>query len=79
MPLRDDGGDVALVEPMTIAESSRVREPIADLARATTTALSREGIIASAGPRDAWRLAFPAKLAARLMQGLFPVMNYPDR
>lgn len=41
-------------------------------ARNVTTALSKEGIIFSAGPRDDWQIAFPAKLAPRLMPGLFP-------
>lgn len=41
-------------------------------ARNVTTALSAEGVIYSAGPRDDWQLAFPAKLAPRLMPGLFP-------
>ena len=41
-------------------------------ARLVTTALSKEGIIYSAGPRADWQIAFPAKLAARLMPGLFP-------
>ena len=41
-------------------------------ARNITTALSKEGIIFSAGPRDDWQIAFPAKLAPRLMPGLFP-------
>jgi hypothetical protein len=59
--------------------------PLADLVRSmncyysnliegrnTTTALSKEGIIFSAGPREDWQIAFPAKLAPRLMPGLFP-------
>ena len=41
-------------------------------ARNVTTALSREGIILAAGSRDDWRIAFPARLAPRLMPGLFP-------
>lgn len=41
-------------------------------ARMVTTALSKEGIIYSAGPRDDWQIAFPAKLASRLTPGLFP-------
>ncbi len=41
-------------------------------ARNVTTALSKEGIIFSPGPRDDWQIAFPAKLAPRLMPGLFP-------
>lgn len=41
-------------------------------ARLVTTALSKEGIIFSAGPRADWQIAFPAKLAPRLMPGLFP-------
>lgn len=41
-------------------------------ARNVTTALSKEGIIFAAGPRDDWQIAFPAKLAPRLMPGLFP-------
>lgn len=41
-------------------------------ARSVTTALSKEGIILAPGPRDDWRIAFPAKLAPRLMPGLFP-------
>jgi hypothetical protein len=41
-------------------------------ARNATTALSREGIIFSAGARSDWQIAFPAKLAPRLMPGLFP-------
>jgi len=41
-------------------------------ARNVTTALSKEGIVFSAGPRDPWQIAFPAKLAPRLMPSLFP-------
>lgn len=41
-------------------------------ARNITTALSKEGIIFSPGPRNDWQMAFPAKLAPRLMPGLFP-------
>jgi len=41
-------------------------------ARLVTTALSKEGIVFAAGPRDDWQIAFPAKLAPRLMPGLFP-------
>jgi Fic family protein len=41
-------------------------------ARNVTTALSKEGIIFSPGSRDDWQIAFPAKLAPRLMPGLFP-------
>ena len=41
-------------------------------ARNVTIALSKEGIIFSPGPRDDWQIAFPAKLAPRLMPGLFP-------
>lgn len=41
-------------------------------ARNVTTALSREGIIFAPGPRDDWRIAFTAKLAPRLMPGLYP-------
>lgn len=41
-------------------------------ARNVTTALSKEGIIFAPGPRDDWQIAFPAKLAPRLMPGLFP-------
>lgn len=41
-------------------------------ARLVTKALSKEGIIFSDGPRADWKIAFPAKLAPRLMPGLFP-------
>ena len=41
-------------------------------ARNVTTALSREGIIFSAGPRDDWQIVFPARMGPRLMPGLFP-------
>jgi Fic family protein len=41
-------------------------------ARAATNALSRQAIITADGVRGDWRLAFPAKLAPRLMPGLFP-------
>lgn len=41
-------------------------------ARNITNALCNAGIIAAAGPRDDWRLAFPAKLAPRITPGLFP-------
>lgn len=54
-------GEVAAV----IGQSERT-------ARNVTTALSKEGIIFSPGPRDDWQIAFPAKLAPRLMPGLFP-------
>ena len=37
-----------------------------------TQALVKHGIIASKGARLPWQIAFPAKLAARLMPGLFP-------
>jgi len=37
-----------------------------------TNALSKLGIITSAGARADWHIAFPAKLAPRLMPGLFP-------
>lgn len=30
------------------------------------------GDILAAGPRDGWQIAFPARLAPRLMPGLFP-------
>jgi Fic family protein len=42
-------------------------------ARDATSALSKQGIIASAGVRGDWRIAFPAKLAPRITPGLFPV------
>ena len=41
-------------------------------ARDATSALSRQGIIASAGVRDDWQIAFPAKLAPRITPELFP-------
>src|SRR5262245_49894918 len=41
-------------------------------ARNATTALNREGIIFATGARSDWQIAFPAKLAPRLMPGLFP-------
>jgi hypothetical protein len=37
-----------------------------------TQALVKHGIISSSGARAPWQIAFPAKLAARLMPGLFP-------
>lgn len=54
------------------AEVPRVINKAERTARMVTTALSKEGIIYSAGPRDAWQIAFPAKLASRLTPGLFP-------
>jgi Fic family protein len=41
-------------------------------ARDATAALSKQGIITSAGARDDWRIAFPARLAPRIAPGLFP-------
>jgi Fic family protein len=41
-------------------------------ARNVTNALCKAGIITSLGPRADWQIAFPAKLAPRLMPGLFP-------
>jgi len=41
-------------------------------ARAATNALSKQGIIISAGARADWQIAFPAKLAPRIAPGLFP-------
>lgn len=41
-------------------------------ARNVVNALSKLGIITSGGARADWRIAFPAKLAPRLMPGLFP-------
>ena len=41
-------------------------------ARATTMALSQQGIIVAMGGQADWRLAFPAKLAPRITPGLFP-------
>ncbi len=41
-------------------------------ARSIMTGLAREGIVLSAGPRAPWQIGFPAKLAPRLMPGLFP-------
>jgi hypothetical protein len=37
-----------------------------------TKALSKHGVITSSGARADWHIAFPAKLAPRLMPGLFP-------
>jgi hypothetical protein len=37
-----------------------------------TQALVKHGILFSAGARADWQIAFPAKLARRLMPGLFP-------
>jgi hypothetical protein len=41
-------------------------------ARDATSALSKLGIITSAGVRDDWQIAFPARLAPRIAPGLFP-------
>ena len=41
-------------------------------ARGATNALSKLGIISSAGARADWQIAFPAKLAPRIAPGLFP-------
>ncbi len=41
-------------------------------ARDATAALSKQGIITSAGVRDDWQIAFPARLAPRIAPGLFP-------
>jgi hypothetical protein len=41
-------------------------------ARRTVAALAKLGVIASDGPREPLRIAFPATLAPRLMPGLFP-------
>ncbi|MEM6498244.1 MAG: Fic family protein [Pseudomonadota bacterium] len=41
-------------------------------ARRLTSALLEHGVLTSAGPRAPLRLAFPARLAARWMPGLFP-------
>jgi Fic family protein len=43
-----------------------------------TQALVRHGIISSDGARSPWRIAFPARLAARLMPGLFPRDAVPE-
>jgi len=43
-----------------------------------TQALVKHGIIASGGARAPWRIAFPARLAARLMPGLFPREAVPE-
>lgn len=40
-------------------------------ARNVMNALAREGIVYSAGPRADWEIGFPAKLASRIMPGLF--------
>ena len=41
-------------------------------ARRVVASLSERGVLASHGPRDPWRLVFPAALASRWMPGLFP-------
>ena len=41
-------------------------------ARRVVAALVEQEVIASAGPRAPWRLAFPAALAGRWLPGLFP-------
>jgi Fic family protein len=43
-----------------------------------TQALAKQGIISAEGARAPWRIAFPAKLAARLMPGLFPRDAVPE-
>jgi Fic family protein len=43
-----------------------------------TQALMKHGIITSDGARSPWRIAFPARLAARLMPGLFPRDAVPE-
>ena len=58
-----------------VAEVINQSERAANLA---TQALVKHGIIASDGPRAPWRIAFPAKLAARLMPGLFPRDAVPE-
>jgi Fic family protein len=43
-----------------------------------TQALVKHGIISSDGSRSPWRIAFPAKLAGRLMPGMFPREAVPE-
>lgn len=43
-----------------------------------TKALSKHGVIMAPGARADWRIAFPAKLAPRLMPGLFPDHAIPS-
>ena len=43
-----------------------------------TQALMKHRVIASDGARSPWRIAFPARLAARLMPGLFPSDAVPE-
>jgi Fic family protein len=54
------------------SEVASVLDQSARSARDATSALSKQGIITSAGPRDDWQIAFPARLAPRIAPGLFP-------
>jgi Fic family protein len=47
-------------------------------ARRIVSELIKRGVLASSGPRDPLRLAFPATLAARWMPGLFPERDSDD-
>jgi Fic family protein len=47
-------------------------------ARRMVSELIKRGVLASSGPRDPLRLAFPAALAARWMPGLFPEPGSDD-
>jgi Fic family protein len=48
-------------------------------ARRIVSELMRRGVLASKGPRDTLRLAFPAALAARWMPGMFPEHASDDK
>ncbi len=54
------------------SEVATVLDQSARTATNITNALSRQGIIFAPGARADWQIALPAKLAPRLMPGLFP-------
>ena len=54
------------------AEVAQVLNQSERTANYVTKALTKHGIIFSTGARADWQIAFPAKLAPRLMPGLFP-------
>lgn len=53
-------------------EAAEVLNASKRTARRVVAALSEQGVVASATPKSALRIVFPAKLASRWMPGLFP-------
>ncbi len=53
-------------------ETAEVLNASERTARRVVAALSEQGVVASATPKSALRIVFPAKLASRWMPGLFP-------